>query len=201
MDRPPINGALATMRFPAVPLLAALRRLQPQPLGLQILVKSAAGNLVNRVAYRSTWANPEYLKGIDIPVAHAFLVGIGQFEGKVPPELVAESSEHRDIIFQDFVESYRNNTYKTMGGLKWAVERGPPFEFLVIIDDDIYFSVVQAARLLKFPEEFPMSPKPGGNTYGKVFKYGMKISSGETFLAGSKMEGTGPIRKMTYFIL
>ena len=184
------------MRFPAAPLLSSLGHLQR--LGLLILVKTAAENVENRMMYRSTWANPEYLKRIDMPVSYAFLVGIGQFKGNTPPELVAESLGYHDIVFQDFVESYRNNTYKTIGGLKWAVQEGPQFEFLAIIDDDLYFSVEQAVHLLRFPEKFYVREEPRVDK-GQLSKYGMKISSEETFLAGYTIEGVAPIRKMAPF--
>ena len=169
-----------------------------KPVGLLILVKTAAGNVVNRNVYRSTWANAKYLSKFDMPIVHSFLIGTGQFpSGKIPEKLMTESKEHGDIIFEDFIETYRNNTFKTFGGFKWALEVGPKFEFLLMIDDDIYLSIEQAVRFLRQPQLFGVSIETKQAEI--VSKYGIKIPADESFYAGYPVGGYDtymPIRKL-----
>ena len=137
------------------------------------------------------WANPKYLSKFDIPVVHAFLIGSGQYFGSMPEELGAEILQHGDIVLEDFVETYRNNTYKTLGGFKWALEVGPNFEFLVMIDDDLYFSVEQTVLFLKYSHLFGVNV----SSSAVVSTFGFKIPSDTSFYAGRNAGQIMPIRK------
>ena len=190
-----INEQYASIGFPNAPIY-----FHQQPKGLLILIKSSAGNVENRKVCRSTWANSKYLSKLNVPIAHAFLIGTGQYFGTMPAALSAESKEHRDIIFQDSVDTYRNITHKTMGGLKWALEVGPEFEFLVTLDDDMYFSVEQAIFLLQSPEAFNVYVN-GSERVPSQSKFGFKIHPEDNFLAGHKIGGPNknpPSRKFMH---
>ena len=186
-----INDRYESVGYPPAPLYFFTRYL----VGLLILIKSAAGNVANRDAYRSTWANRKYLARFDVPIVHAFLIGTGQYGGPVPAKLQRESSKYRDIIFEDFVETYRNNTYKTLGGLKWALQLGPDFEFLLMIDDDIYFSLPRAVQLLKAPHIFNISR--ANDIALATSKFGFQISPEARFFAGSKTRSE-PVRNPSW---
>ena len=82
------------------------------------------------------------------------------------------------------METYRNNKFKALGGLKWALQFGPDFEFLLTIDDDVYFSLPRAVQLLKAPHVFNISGANDGTL--SPSKFGFRISHEERFLAGSK---------------
>ena len=183
----PINDHYSSIRFPNVSLYFDQR-----PKGLLILIKSSPRNMENRKVYRSTWANPNYLSKFDIPIAYAFLIGTGQYFGAIPAALSTESKENRDIVFQDFVDTYRNLTYKTMGGLKWVLESCPEFEFLVTVDDDMYFSVEQAVLLLKSPKDYGVSVDHS-ETLPSPSKFGFKIHPATYFLAGRKLGGQNSV--------
>ena len=53
-----------------------------------------------------------------------------------------ESSKYGDIIQEDFVDSYRNLTYKGIAGLKWVSHFCPHAEYLLKTDDDILLDIV-----------------------------------------------------------
>lgn len=49
----------------------------------------------------------------------------------------SESKQNRDVIQANFVDSYRNLTYKTTALLTWAAENCPHSPILLKIDDDV----------------------------------------------------------------
>ena len=57
-----------------------------------------------------------------------------------------ESFIYRDIIQEDFVESYGNLTIKSIAGLRWAAEYCPKAKFVLKTDDDVFINTI---RLLK----------------------------------------------------
>ena len=181
-----INEGYRNMKFPSVPLYFHASN----PVGILILVKSAAGNFANRKAYRSMWANTKYLSKFDIPIVYAFLIGSAQYLDTIPEKLGAEIVRHNDIILEDFVETYRNNTYKTIGGFKWALELGPNFEFLVMIDDDLYFSVEQTVSFLKHPHRFDVRNSDSAAVVAAAeSKFGFQIRPDQSFYASGILGG------------
>ena len=67
-----------------------------------------------------------------------------------------EFEANKDIVQSDFVDTYFNNTIKTMVGFKWAVEHCSSAQFILFVDDDYYISV---KNLLKYARN-PMSRQP-----------------------------------------
>lgn len=82
-----------------------------KPIILLILVHSAPVNLQKRNAIRETWGQQS------ISVITLFLVGISSHYKK---ELIEENSMYKDLIQGNFVDVYRNITYKHVMGLKWV---------------------------------------------------------------------------------
>ena len=59
-------------------------------------------------------------------------------------------------MFQgDFIDSYYNNTIKTMMGLRWASEQCPAAKFYLYVDDDYYISTRNVLRFLRHPTGYP----------------------------------------------
>lgn len=104
---------------------------------LTILVISSADNMEQRTTIRQTWGGPyteslKHLKHIAplkvgkgdvfIPpknmVRVVFVVG-RSVEKVVHDQVVKEHLQHRDIVFGDVYEDYRNLTLKTRCALKW----------------------------------------------------------------------------------
>lgn len=55
--------------------------------------------------------------------------------------IVHENKIFGDIVQGNFIENYRNLTYKHVMGLKWSVEKCPQAKFIIKIDDDIVYDI------------------------------------------------------------
>lgn len=63
----------------------------------------------------------------------------------------AEYAAHGDLVQAEFIDSYYNNTLKTMATLHWTVKHCSKVPFMLFVDDDFYVSV---KNLLKFTRNF-----------------------------------------------
>lgn len=133
-----------------------------------LLVKSAAKNSENRVLLRTMWLNQTYLSSVSAKVKYAFLIGTKQFPS-VPSYLLEEGRNHNDLIFMDYVDNvYRNNTYKTMGAMKWTLENCRTARYIALLDDDLFVNVKNLARFLQNPSKYPQKG-PAHNGYDAGF--------------------------------
>ncbi|CAC5367105.1 BRN [Mytilus coruscus] len=104
-----------------------------------IIVKSDIRNVDRRQVIRNTWGNT----GNSSDVSVVFMLGVGD----VP--LSAEETKYNDIIQENFIDTYRNNTIKTIMGFNWAVKYCPTANFLFLVDDDYFVNV---ANLMTLPQ-------------------------------------------------
>ena len=114
---------------------------------LVILVKSKYSHFRHREVIRNTWGQSDPTKQIRT----VFLVGF-------PPDLVEkqktldkitdESSQHGDIIQQDFNDVYYNNTLKTLMAIKWINKYCSNSKYYLLIDDDFFLSNSQIISLI-----------------------------------------------------
>lgn len=81
-----------------------------QPL-LLMLVHSAPENSLKRHVVRETWGQQTS------DVTLLFLVG---YSGRYQSKLEEENKRYQDLIQGNFLDAYRNMTYKHVMGLKWA---------------------------------------------------------------------------------
>ena len=102
---------------------------------LVIYVHSAPGNFGRRELIRGTWGNRKfYSKAITT------IFVLGKASVSDPDEdaaLQRESSTHKDIVQEDFVDSYRNLTYKAIGAMKWISTYCLHAKYVLKSDDDI----------------------------------------------------------------
>lgn len=106
-----------------------------------IIVHSAPKNFAKRQTIRETW-------GIKDPKSIVMFI-IGSFSGaKLEQEINIESSTYDDILQGNFVDSYRNMTYKHTAVLKWFAYNCPTANFLVKADDDVFINTPLLYRLL-----------------------------------------------------
>ncbi|KYM89285.1 PREDICTED: beta-1,3-galactosyltransferase 5 [Atta cephalotes] len=99
-----------------------------QPL-LLMLVHSAPGNFPKRHVVRETW-------GQQAPdVTLLFLVGYSE---KYQSKLKKENEKYQDLIQGNFLDAYRNMTYKHVMGLKWATYYCPSAKYILKLDDDVF---------------------------------------------------------------
>lgn len=105
---------------------------------LLVYVHSAPNHFKQRMAIRETWGNSENFPGIMIKVV--FLCGVVP-EKLIQDALLMEADAYGDIIQENFVDSYRNLTYKGIMGLKWTSTYCRHARFLLKTDDDIFVNM------------------------------------------------------------
>lgn len=113
---------------------------------LLILILTQHGNLKQRNALRETWLT--HSKQNTDGVRYAFL--LGETNDTKLRNLVDKETEHfRDIIKEDFVDSYANLTYKTIMGFKWAATKCGVANFVLKTDDDVYLNIPNVLNIVE----------------------------------------------------
>ncbi|XP_015596836.1 acetylgalactosaminyl-O-glycosyl-glycoprotein beta-1,3-N-acetylglucosaminyltransferase [Cephus cinctus] len=100
-----------------------------QSLLLLVLVHSAPGNFLKRKVVRDTW-------GKRTPAATLlFLVGLSE---QHQAHLEEEDRVYGDLIQGNFLDAYRNMTYKHVMALKWATYHCQSAKYVLKLDDDVF---------------------------------------------------------------
>lgn len=118
---------------------------------LLVYVHSSPDHHKKRTAIRETWGNPQYFPDSVIKVV--FLLGVPNDKG-VQEALQLESDTYADIVQENFVDSYRNLTYKAIEGLKWITSNCRHAKFILKSDDDIFVNMFNLVGHLKSMLEF-----------------------------------------------
>lgn len=113
-----------------------------QTFNLLILVKSSSQNSALRNSIRTTWGNVKDLSNIKL----VFLVAFNQ---DLQAEINKEAANCSDVIQEDFRDSYKNNTLKTIMGFNWAVEKCYDSDLLFFVDDDHFVRLKNLIEYLK----------------------------------------------------
>ncbi|KAK7079772.1 Beta-1,3-galactosyltransferase 5, partial [Halocaridina rubra] len=108
------------------------------------IVPSGVANKDRRNTVRNTWAHPKYYKHTGIRAV--FVLGATQ-DLKLQDEVDKEVKQYNDIIQNNFLDNYRNLTYKTMSWLTWVTKHCQEVPFVVKIDDDV---IVNPFHLKKY---------------------------------------------------
>ncbi|XP_046607362.1 beta-1,3-galactosyltransferase brn [Neodiprion virginianus] len=122
-------------------------------LRLVFLVKSAVNNFDRRIGIRNSWGFEKRFS--DVPIKTVFLVGRSPGNPELEARLKAEAIKHKDIVLIDFIDTYFNNTIKTMMGFKWAVKYCQNSKFYMFVDDDMYVSLKNVLRYVRHPTGYP----------------------------------------------
>ena len=111
-----------------------------------VYVHSAPANFDRRQIFRQTWARKD--RFADFTSRLVFFIGATDNQ-EVQHKLLNESNLYRDIVQEDFKDTYRNLTYKGLAALKWFTNfcRNPTF--LIKSDDDTYINIFRLIYLLK----------------------------------------------------
>lgn len=118
-----------------------------------ILIKSAVENFHRRMAIRHSWGFEKRFS--DVPIKIIFLLGKHYDDDELKTKVNTEAMKFQDIVQADFMDSYYNNTIKTMMGFKWAFKYCSNSKFYMFVDDDMYVSVKNVLRFLKNPTLYP----------------------------------------------
>ena len=100
-----------------------------------------------RMVIRQTWGNQKYYPDINIRVV--FIMGMKPQNPEVQKALLFESEQYGDIIQEDFMDTYRNLTYKGVAGLKWVTQHCSHAKYVLKSDDDIFVNMFTLLRHLK----------------------------------------------------
>ena len=120
-------------------------------LDLVAIVPSALENFDNRLTIRNTWANRLLFPQLRL----VFLLGtlasndsansFGLLE-----RLRDEASLFNDIVQEDFVDSYKNLSLKTMAGMRWVTTYCANAKLVLKVDDDV---IVNIKKLYEFVDK------------------------------------------------
>lgn len=107
---------------------------------LQIIsyVHSAVFKRENRQLIRDTWGSLKYYPQIRMRVIFVFGAAATQEEQKIISE---ESEKFHDIIQLDFVDSYKNLSYKGLSALQWISQHCLHPPWILKSDDDMIINV------------------------------------------------------------
>lgn len=109
---------------------------------LLTLIHSAPINWRKRDIIRSTWGTKESRMRL------YFLIGdVNRTELKY--QLLHENELYGDLIQGNFIDSYRNMTYKHTMALKWFTYHCPTTKFLLKLDDDVFINMPLLLNMLE----------------------------------------------------
>jgi hypothetical protein len=124
---------------------------------LLIVVKSAVKHFERRRVIRRTWGN--------LTSSNARLVFILGYNKYLEETVDQESYSYNDIVQGSFIDSYTNNTYKTIFTYNWIVQFCLNSDHVLFVDDDFY---VHIPNVLKYLEEKDID-KTGNAMYGRLY--------------------------------
>ncbi|XP_033757179.1 beta-1,3-galactosyltransferase brn-like [Pecten maximus] len=109
---------------------------------LLVLVKSAVLNIELREGIRNTW-------GKDMPSNVRIVFLLGNTDNKNQKRIREEGEKYSDVIQEDFLDKYQNNTYKTIMGFNWGVTFCSSASFFFFVDDDHYAFLANVYKYLE----------------------------------------------------
>ncbi|RZB41646.1 beta-1,3-galactosyltransferase 5, partial [Asbolus verrucosus] len=111
-----------------------------------IIVTSHYNNVETRSAMRRAFSHKD-LENLNLK--RVFLLGEAPNSVYLKQEsILDESKRFGDIIQGNFLEAYRNLTYKHIMGLKWVSEHCQTAKYVIKMDDDIVVNIEKTVRLL-----------------------------------------------------
>ena len=114
---------------------------------LLVYVHSAPGHFKRRETIRETWGNRKYYART---MKIIFVLGLTNASTpETDAALHREHAAHKDIVQEDFMDSYRNLTYKAIGALKWISTFCVNAKYVLKSDDDM---IVNPFTLMRYLE-------------------------------------------------
>jgi hypothetical protein len=97
-----------------------------------IAIHSSPDNFDFRMTVRETWGQ--------FSSESLIVFMLGAVPDDVQSQLELENKVYGDIVQGNFIDSYRNLTYKHAMVFKWFLENCPTVKFLLKIDDDVFIN-------------------------------------------------------------
>ncbi len=121
----------------------------PNSAFLVILISSHPSAFGRRNAIRGTWANVQQQE-ILTPEMIRIVFLLGNSSDQQNDQLVqSEMRSFGDIVNGSFKEAYRNATYKTLLGFKWAHFHCQQAKYILKADDDVFINLFALMKWLK----------------------------------------------------
>ncbi len=89
-------------------------------------------NLKKRESIRRTWANSSLFSNLKV----AFVIGLSN-DLNLNEKLIKEHKQFDDLIQGNFLDTYRNLTYKSLIAWKWITNYCTNAKYIIKIDDDL----------------------------------------------------------------
>ncbi|XP_035526697.1 beta-1,3-galactosyltransferase 2-like [Morone saxatilis] len=130
---------------------------------LVLLIATEARQVEARNAIRQTWGNESVAPALGF--IRLFLLGKNEGElGLLQQRMLeAESRRYHDIIQQDFMDSYKNLTIKTLMGMNWVAIHCPQASYVMKTDSDMFVNTEYLIYKLLRPETKPRKNYFTGN--------------------------------------
>ncbi|CAG2205948.1 B3GALT1 [Mytilus edulis] len=119
---------------------------------LFILIFSSPGHYNKRQAIRETW-----LSNVNKFTRYTFVTA---YSKRFNESLGIEIQEKKDIVQFDFIDTYKNLTYKTMSSFNWIIKVCPQASYVLKVDDDNWLNTKSLLETLK---RGMVKSKVGGN--------------------------------------
>jgi hypothetical protein len=104
-----------------------------------VFVVSAPKNEKRRMTIRETWGQDD---------ARAYILFmLAATEPEIQDEIEKESAIYGDVVQGNFIDAYKNLTYKYVMGFKWFLENCKDVKYLLKVDDDV---LVNSPLLFKY---------------------------------------------------
>ncbi|XP_036409663.1 lactosylceramide 1,3-N-acetyl-beta-D-glucosaminyltransferase A-like [Megalops cyprinoides] len=120
---------------------------------LLLFVKTSPENVKRRRAIRSTWGNETYIRQeLGASVRVVFALGVHpdpQQRDGAQRALLREDRRHRDLVQQDFVDTFHNLTVKLLLQFRWAHTYCSHARFFMSADDDVFVHMPNLVRYLR----------------------------------------------------
>ena len=113
-------------------------------------VHTAPDHYKRRVVIRQTWGDASYYDiGIRVVFVMGQTVGAGKSGLDVQRALEFEATQYGDIVQEDFLDTYRNLTYKGVAALRWISRYCAHARYVLKTDDDIFVNAFNLLRHLR----------------------------------------------------
>lgn len=134
---------------------------------LAICVVISRDNYAGRSIIRRTWGI--YAQDPKNKAVLVFFVGSGDKESGADrrwlrrSRIQEEASIYGDILQEDYIDSYRNLSFKSVSLLKWVNSFCPNTKYILKVDDDMYVNI---PLLMKILHEFVTESTPSAFVMG-----------------------------------
>ncbi|XP_070542326.1 uncharacterized protein [Ptychodera flava] len=113
---------------------------------LFIMVRSNPKEKAYRSAIRSTWSKETTVEGVRVD--YIFFLGRPE-DAKLQEQIWLEDEENEDIVQEDFLDVFRNQTSKTVMALKWTSQNCPDVKYIIMTQSNTFIHVSNLILYLK----------------------------------------------------